>query len=284
MTRRSLLTLLLIGILLVSCAPSSAGQPTPDVNATIAANAETMVAALFQTQTALAPAATNTPLPTVTSLPSSTALALSTPTVFVAQGVYLSPTPTGTYYTATPLASSLGVGCNNLRLVESYTSPAGPFLPGQDFTQSWQVENNGTCNWMFVYAWTHVSGDKLGETTSVRLGKLIEPGKWTTLSVSMHAPKNSGTYKATWRLTDGSTAFGATLPVNITVGGSTSTPKPDTAATAAAQTVAAGVAQTYAAQTSAAAISTAVAGTANANATATAVCAVTPYPGLPCLP
>src|SRR5512142_744427 len=103
MTRRSLLLLLLIGILMASCTPSSAGQPTPDVNGTIAANAQTMVAAIFQTQTALAPAATNTALPTATSAPTSTALTtlLSSPTVFVQQPVYVAPTATGP--TPTPL-------------------------------------------------------------------------------------------------------------------------------------------------------------------------------------
>jgi hypothetical protein len=278
MTRRSVLTLLFIGILLASCGPTAAGQPTPDIKGTIDANAQTMVVALFQTQTALAPSATNTSLPTVTLLPSSTALVIpsSSPTVYVAQSVYLSPTPTGTYYTSTPLASSLGVGCNNLQLVESFTSPEGPFLPGQSFTQSWQVENNGTCNWMFVYAWTYVSGDKFGETTSARLGKVIGPVKWTTLSVSMTAPKNSGTYKASWRLTDGNTAFGATLPVNITVGGPTNTPKaptetPDLRLTAEALNTAVAGTLTKEAENAA--------GTASAvAAAATAACAVTPPP------
>jgi hypothetical protein len=292
MTRRSLLTLLLIGLLLASCGPSADGQPTPDIQATIAANAETMVAALFQTQTALAPAATNTPLPTITSLPSSTALALSTATVFVAQGVYLSPTPTGTYYTATPLASSLGVGCNNLGLVESWTDPDSPLVAGQSFTQYWQVANTGTCNWMYVYAWTFVSGDKFGETTSVRLGKLIEPGKWTTFSVNMRAPNNSGTYKASWRLTDGNTSFGATLPISITVGGSTKTPKPDTDATNTAAQKTADAAQQNAINTAVAqrltqsavnATASAVAATASAVA-ATAACAVTPDPPAPPIP
>lgn len=265
MTRRSLLTLLLIGILLVSCAPD---QPTPDINATIAANAQTMVAAIFQTQTALAPSATNTALPTVTPLPTSTALALSTPTVGIQQPVFVaaSPTPTGTYYTATPLASSLGVGCNNLRLIESFTSPAGPFLPGQDFTQSWQVENNGTCDWMFVYSLAFASGEKMGSGSSVRLSKKIEPGKWTTLSVTLHAPSKAGTYKASWRFTDGGgTQFGAVLPVNITVGGPTNTPKPPTSTnTSPAPSATPDFAQTT------------IAGTVAAHITETAQASITP--------
>src|SRR5512140_215123 len=124
MTRRSFLLLLLIGLLIASCGPSGAGQGTPDINGTIAANAQTMVAALFQTQTALAPAATNTALPTATAFPSSTALTtLLSPTVFVAQPVYIAPTATPTGPTSTPLASSLGVGCNNLRVINSWTDP-----------------------------------------------------------------------------------------------------------------------------------------------------------------
>ncbi len=246
MTQRSLLILFLIGTLLASCAPSSPGTPTPDINTMVAANAQTMVAALFQTQTALAPSATNTALPTATALPTSTALTtlLSTPTTFIQQPVYIAatPTPTGTYYTATPLASSLAVGCNNLRLINSYTDPAGPFLPGQDFTQSWKVENNGTCDWMYVYSVVFASGDKLGEGSAVRLGNKIPPGKWTTLSVVLHAPNKSGTYKASWRLSDGAgTAFGAVLPVSITVNAPTKTP--DANATAAAQQTAAAVLQ-----------------------------------------
>lgn len=241
MIRRSLLILLLIGILLAACTPSGPGQPTPDLNSTLAVNmAGTMVAALFQTQTALAPSATNTALPTATSLPTSTALALPTSTAFVQQPVFVAASPTPTGPTPTPLASSLGAGCNNLRLISSYTVPEGPLLPGQDFTQFWQVENNGTCDWLYLYALVFASGTKLGEATSVRFGNKIPPGKWTTLSMVLHAPSKSGTYKSSWRFSDGGgTVFGSVLPVSITVGGPTNTPKPDTAATAVAQTVAA---------------------------------------------
>ncbi len=234
MTRRSLLLLLLLGIILASCVPSAEGQPTPDVNATIGAAAGTLAAALFQTQTALAPAATNTPIPTVTSLSTSTALTLIQPTTFVQQPVYVAPTPTGP--TSTPIASSLGVGCNNLRLINSWTDPDSPLNPDQEFTQFWQVENNGTCDWLFKFELAFASGDKMGDNSSKRYSDKNPPGKWTTLAVAMRAPSKSGTFKASWRMTDGAgTSFGSVLPVTITVGGPTKTPKPDTAATQTAQ-------------------------------------------------
>lgn len=292
MTRRTLILLLLIGILLASCAPSAPGQPTPDIQATANSLGATLAVAVFQTQTALAPAATNTPIPTATSLATSTPLTLSTATTYIQQPVLAvaTATPTGTYYTATPLASSLGAGCKNLRLINSWTVPEGPFIAGQQFTQVWHVENNGTCEWLYMFTFEFASGDRTGDTTSVRFGSKAPAGEWRQISVNMRAPNKTGTFKATWKMTDGAgTQFGAALPVSITVTGSTNTPKPDTAATSAAQTVAAGAAQTAAAaaqQTAVqAAINTAVAQTqtqAAINAAATATCGTLTAQGTPC--
>ena len=62
--RRSLIPLLLITILLTSCGgQAAAGEPTQDINATVAVAAQTFAASLFQTQTALAPTITNTAPP-----------------------------------------------------------------------------------------------------------------------------------------------------------------------------------------------------------------------------
>jgi hypothetical protein len=128
--------------------------------------------------------------------------------------------PTGTFYTSTPSSGSGAVGCNNLRLIRSYTEPEGPFQPNEPFTQYWQVENNGTCNWVFVFEWVFSSGNRMSGS-SRRLSKVIEPGKWTTLSVDLEAPRAQGTHTASWRFTDGGgTSFGATLPVSIRVEGS----------------------------------------------------------------
>ena len=277
--RRSLLTMLLIGMLLTACGGQPAAtEPAVDINATIAAGAETLAAALFQTQTAMAPTITNTSPPTVTSLPTNTALALPSPVIPVAtatQGFIFvaSPTPTGTFYTSTPLATSLAVGCNNLRLIRAYTDPAGPFLPGQNFTQYWQVENNGRCDWVYLYHLVHGSGNRMGGEPG-RLGKVIEPGKWTTLSVGLTAPNSDGTHTAAWRFSDqGGTGFGASLPVSITVKRNpdpTNTPVPPTAPP--------NLAQTADALNTAIAGATNVAGTATANYCQTAIAAGTPPP------
>lgn len=218
--RRSLISMLLIGIFLASCGGQSpAGEPTPDVNATVAAGAQTLVASVFQTQTAAAPTVTNTALPTVTSLPTSSPLALPSPLASATQGFLFiaSPTPTGTYYTATPNPNTLAYGCNNLLLIRSYTEPEGPFEPGQEFVQRWQVANTGTRDWLYLNSLVFVSGERMGGNGS-RLSNKIEPGKWTTLEVHLDAPNSSGTYTANWRFAhaDG-TNFGSVLPVSIKV-------------------------------------------------------------------
>lgn len=226
LARKSFFLLLLLGVVLSSCGAPAAGEPTPNVEETVAAGAQTMVAAVFQTQTAVAPSATNTALPTITAAPTTSPLALPSPFITVTQGVifFSSPTPTGTFYTATPGVGTLSYGCNNLLLIESYTDPDDPFQPGQKFTQHWQVANVGTCEWLFLYELVHISGDRLSGN-SRRLNKKIAPQKWTTLSVELEAPDEPGTYSASWRFTDGAGhGFGSTLPVSITVKAPTKTP------------------------------------------------------------
>jgi hypothetical protein len=278
MTRRSLLGILLIGILLTAVLTACGGQPaaaeaTPDMNLTVAAGAQTMVAAVFQTQTAMAPLPTDTPLPTPTSLPTLASTPLTLPTIAATQAILFAatPTPTGTFYTSTPLASSLAAGCLNLRLIKSWTEPSGQLKPGTEFTQFWQVENNGTCEWLFVFQLVHVSGDKMGGS-SVRFSNKIYPGKWTTLSVGLKAPNDNGKYTAAWRFSDGGgTMFGASLPVSIEVKKNPDpTATPNTLQTAVAGTVAAQFTQTASAQQTAISVGqTALALTPTATPTAT---------------
>jgi hypothetical protein len=221
------------------------------MNLTVAAGAQTMVAAVFQTQTALAPEATDTPLPTPTSLPTLASTPLTLPTTVATQAILFAatPTPTGTFYTSTPLASSLAAGCLNLRLIKSWTEPSGQLKPGTEFTQFWQVENNGTCEWLFVFQLVHVSGDKMGGSPG-RFSNKIYPGKWTTLSVGLDAPNDNGKHTAAWRFSDGGgTMFGASLPVSIEVKKNPDpTATPNALQTSVAGTIIAQQTQTAAAQ------------------------------------
>jgi len=220
--RRTLILLLVTGMLLSSCGAQEPGQPTPDMNAILTAGVGTFAASIFQTQTAMVPPATLTP--TVTPTATVTPLSLLSPTASATQFILVAPqvtlvvaTPTGP--TLTPNPNTLGSGCNNLLLINDESVPAGTvFKPEQQFTKSWKVANTGTCDWVYRYHLVHISGDDVGGRDAVSLGKVIPPGKWTTLTITLRAPKAPGKYTSYWRFADQSgTVFGSTLGVSIVV-------------------------------------------------------------------
>jgi hypothetical protein len=222
--RRTLILLLVTGVLLSSCGPQEPGQPTPDMNAILTAGVGTFAASIFQTQTAVAPSATLTP--TVTATATVTPLSLLSPTVSATQFILIAPqvtlvipTPTGTYYTSTANPNTLASGCNNLLLISDVSVPSGTiFRPEEQFTKTWKVANTGTCDWVYRYHLVHISGDDVGGRDPVSLGKVIEPGKWTQLTLTLRAPRAPGTYTSYWRFADQSgTVFGSTLGVSIIV-------------------------------------------------------------------
>ncbi|HXF85411.1 MAG TPA: NBR1-Ig-like domain-containing protein [Anaerolineales bacterium] len=233
--RHSIILMIFLGLLLVSCGGQNEVLPTPDLSSILTVAVGTVVESVFQTQTAIAPPSVPTVTPTIS--PTPTPIVLSpipsstfTPIVFNPVITYPSPTPTGTQYTPTPNPSTLAYGCNNLRLLRDETIPAGTvMLPGQTFTKAWKVENNGTCNWVYQYQLVFISGERMGGEPP-RLNKVIEPGKWTQLSIDLTAPTKPGTYTGYWRLGDQQGhPFGSTLTVQIVVSHPTDTPVPPTA-------------------------------------------------------
>lgn len=235
--RRLFYSMVVCGILLASCGGGVATEEggEADVNAILTAGVGTLAASIFETQTALAPIASDTPLP-LTSTSTNTALPLPSPAPSSTQGlVYVpvvstgSPTPTGTLFTPTPNPSSLGSGCNNLLLISDVSIPAGTVMkPSEPFTKTWKVQNNGTCDWALQFRLVFAGGNQMDGNPS-GLGKVIPPQKWTQISVALVAPKKPGTYTGSWQLsTQTGTQFGSTLTVSIVVAAPTNTPLPPT--------------------------------------------------------
>jgi hypothetical protein len=232
--KKQLITAVLAGVLLASCtgqASQATDEPTVDVNAVMTAGIGTFAAALTQTQAARATLATQTPSPTWTVSPvalnSITPPSTSTQAFVLplSTAVFVVPTVTGTQYTPTTNPSTLGSGCNNLALIRDETIPAGTVMqPGETFTKVWKVENNGTCDWVYLYRLVFLGGDRM-EGDPSGLGKVISPGKWTQLSLALTAPSRPGTYTGNWRLGNQSgSVFGSTLTVSIVVPNPTAVP------------------------------------------------------------
>jgi hypothetical protein len=225
---RKILILLLMGFLITSCSGQNPSESTPDINAILTEGVGTFAAAVFQTQTAMAPPATATPVATqtptatvATPIPLLSPTASATQLVLVVPLITFTPIATGTQFTVTPNPSALASGCNNLALLRDETIPAGTvFKPEEGFTKVWKVANTGSCDWVYLYHLVFAGGDRMGGEPH-NLRKVIEPGKWTQLSLDLQAPKNPGKYTGYWRFADQSgNAFGSTLGVSIEVKGS----------------------------------------------------------------
>jgi len=237
-TNKKIIIVVLLASLVLSACGAQAGTdvPTLDVDAIMTAGVGTFIANMHETQTAQATLATNTATNTPTQTNTPISLVTATPPAtwtlapinnIVLPTVYKSPVATGTQFTPTVDPALSAVGCNNLGLIYDVNIPAGSVIkPGESFTKTWKVENNGTCDWVLLYRLVFISGDRMEGDPSA-LGKVIVPGKWTQLSVTLTAPLKGGTYTGTWRLgTQAGNAFGSTLTVSIVVGNPTNTPEP----------------------------------------------------------
>ncbi len=239
--RKYKILFLLLTLLLSSCAGAA---PTEDPEVMITSAVGTMVAAFFETQTAMVTPASVTPTVTETKFPTPTSFATQSPLVSPTStlsfytatlGTPRTPTVTGTLPTATVNSGALAFGCSNLAFVRDVSYPNGTAVqPGQNFTKTWKVENTGSCDWLYNYRLIFVSGTDF-DAANGTLGKVVKSGGWAELSVNLDAPRKAGTYSAYWRLSDGTNMFGATLGVtikveapaaNTTVPANTKTPTP----------------------------------------------------------
>lgn len=92
---------------------------------------------------------------------------------------------------------------NSSEFVQDIGVPDGTvFGPGNEFTASWRLRNNGTCPWTAEYGLTFVSGDQLGVAELVPLPHPVAPGQTVDASVDMVAPEQPGSYRSNWQVAD----------------------------------------------------------------------------------
>lgn len=214
MSKMKVLTLIVAGMMLVlsACGGASADS-TPVLSVE---QIQTLAVFTFQaglTQTALSQP-TETPMPTQTPSPPPT----------------FAP-PTGAASLPANTSSAGAAACYNAAFAGDITIPDGTVMtPGQSFTKTWRMLNNGSCAWEPGFIFNIVGGESMGGV-AVTLNQRVEPGRQIEISVPMVAPKDkTGELKGTWRMADANgNYFGETPWVIIVVG--------DTTATSSAATV-----------------------------------------------
>jgi len=187
------IALTLLGTLVLgACGGSDEGTPTLTVEEIQTLAVMTYQAQLTQTAQAM-PTETFTPLPTETPI-----------TI-----VTFAPPENITSATNTPGSNApQSGGCYNLAYVKDVTIPDNTQVtPGQAFTKTWLVSNNGTCDWEPGFIFNVVGGDAMNGV-AVTLNQAVQPGRQYEFSVPMVAPTDqTGEIKGTWRLSDANNNF-----------------------------------------------------------------------------
>lgn len=208
MLRNKFTTILIAGILLLTaCGGNSADlTPTADPNALSTQVIATFSAAL--TQTAIAQ-------PTIQLFPTLTASPTFAP--FATSAATLPPISQATIV---PTKS-----CYSMAFASDVTIPDNtPMTPGQTFTKTWKIVNNGSCAWDAGFKFANTGGDAMSGVTYT-LPSAVAVNATIDLSIAMTAPTTkTGAIRSNWRMsTAGGQFFGDEVYVVVTVGGTTGT-------------------------------------------------------------
>ena len=221
MLGNKLMAILIAGILLLTaCGGNSADlTPTADPNALSTQVIATFSAAL--TQTAIAQPTIRL-FPTLTASPTFAPFATSAATLPPISQATIAPTKS----------------CYSMAFVSDVTIPDNtPIAPGQTFTKTWKVVNNGSCVWDAGFKFAFTGGDAMGGATYT-LPSAVAINASVDIPILMIAPTNkTGKVQSNWRMsTAGGQFFGNEVYVIITVGGGTLTPTKTAAAPTATNT------------------------------------------------
>ncbi len=176
---------------------------------------------------------TSTPQPTWTASATATDFQLTSPSPAATTRV-----PFFDQATATPRVG--GISCDDASFIKDVTIPDNTvFGPGEAFTKTWRLRNDGSCAWTQEYDVAFVSGNQLeGKTTSVP--RTIGINETLDISVEMKAPLLAGSYSSYWTIrNEDGISFGDLFYVEIEVSKSaTETYTPTVKATGNTPTVA----------------------------------------------
>ncbi len=87
----------------------------------------------------------------------------------------------------------------------SETIPDGTeFFPGQPFTKTWTLQNNGSCIWNANYDVVFVSGDAMDAPASQQLTNTVAPGETIKITMDLTAPMTPGTHRGDFKLRNAS--------------------------------------------------------------------------------
>ena len=92
---------------------------------------------------------------------------------------------------------------NSFEFVDDLNIPDDTVLaPGEEFSKSWRLRNNGTCPWSTDYAVLFVGGDLMGAEEQIPLTQPVGVSQTLDVAIPMVAPLEPGTYRGNWQIAD----------------------------------------------------------------------------------
>ena len=92
------------------------------------------------------------------------------------------------------------IPCNDSHIIGETIKDGTVFEPGEHFTKSWTLRNEGDCDWTGGYALKFIEGSRMGGASSVSVPSTIEPYEDITFQVDLTAPDAAGDYTGVWQL------------------------------------------------------------------------------------
>ena len=92
------------------------------------------------------------------------------------------------------------IPCNDSHIIGETIKDDTVFEPGEPFTKSWTLRNEGDCDWTGGYALKFVEGSRMGGASSISVPSVIEPYEEITFQVDLIAPDTPGKYTGVWQL------------------------------------------------------------------------------------
>jgi hypothetical protein len=116
------------------------------------------------------------------------------------QPLFPTPTDIPPMPTLTP-----GPVADKAEWVSQYPYDGMYFLPGQNFTVTWRLQNTGETTWSAAYQYRFYSGTVLHTNASSYFLPVpkVKPGQAVDLSFNAKAPSEPGEYFTNWVLTNG---------------------------------------------------------------------------------
>jgi uncharacterized protein affecting Mg2+/Co2+ transport len=92
--------------------------------------------------------------------------------------------------------------CNVAKFVRETIPDHTIFAPGQKFTKTWTVRNEGTCTWNTGYRLFFTQGMGMGGEETIPVTRSVPPGDTYTFECHMTAPSSPGSYLGRWDMFD----------------------------------------------------------------------------------